>query len=161
MNSRVKTCCFTGHRIIPEDEYAGIQKRLENEIENLIHQGVYLFIAGGALGFDTMAAQAVIKLRTEFPHIGLILVPPHAGHTKHWHEKDQKIYGQILEQADVEMHMAEHYYDGCMQARNRYMALNSRFCICYLTKSTGGTAYTVNYAKKKGLRIINLAQSSS
>ncbi len=30
--------------------------------------------------------------------------------------------------------------------------------MCYLTKDTGGTAYTVNYAQKHGLSVINLAE---
>jgi uncharacterized membrane protein len=34
---------------------------------------------------------------------------------------------------------------------------NSSVCICYLTESTGGTAYTVDYAKKAGIRVINIA----
>ena len=49
-----QTCCFTGHRHIPENELLQIQKRLESEIINLINQGVTEFRAGGALGFDTM-----------------------------------------------------------------------------------------------------------
>lgn len=31
----------------------------------------------------------------------------------------------------------------------------------YLTKPTGGTAYTVNYARRSGLRIINIAGPDS
>ena len=30
-------------------------------------------------------------------------------------------------------------------------------CVCYLNRESGGTAYTVRYAKRKGLEIINLA----
>lgn len=45
-----------------------------------------------------------------------------------------------------------------MQKRNRHLVDNSSACICYLTKPTGGTAYTVNYASEHGLMIINIAQ---
>ena len=44
-----------------------------------------------------------------------------------------------------------------MHRRNRHLVDHSGTCICYLTRSTGGTAYTVDYARKKGLRIINVA----
>jgi len=71
-----QTCCFTGHRRIPASEYAALDQRLEAEIEALIHQGVRYFGAGGAQGFDTMAALAVLQLRTLYPHIRLILVLP-------------------------------------------------------------------------------------
>ncbi len=40
---------------------------------------------------------------------------------------------------------------------NRYLVDNSGVCVCYLTRDAGGTAYTVNYAKRQGLEIINLA----
>ena len=53
---KTQTCCFTVHRVIPVDEYEAIAQRLEEEIVNLIHQGVRYFATGGALGFDTMAA---------------------------------------------------------------------------------------------------------
>lgn len=45
-----------------------------------------------------------------------------------------------------------------MFKRNRHLVDNSSVCICYQTKETGGTAYTVEYARKHGLRIINLAE---
>ena len=44
-----------------------------------------------------------------------------------------------------------------MQKRNRYLVDHSGTCVCYLTSAKGGTAYTVNYTKQKGLRIIHLA----
>ena len=127
------TCCFTGHRKIPENEEKAIQKRLELVLSHLIHQGVCHFCAGGALDFDTMAALAVLKLKTAFPHIRLILVLPCKEQTKGW--------------------------ANCMQKRNRHLVDHSTFCICYLSSSKGGTAYTVGYAKRKGLKIIHLANS--
>ena len=44
-----------------------------------------------------------------------------------------------------------------MQKRNWHLADNSSACICYLTKPAGSTAYTVDYARRMGLRIINVA----
>ena len=155
MNSQ--TCCFTGHRNIPVNEYKIIQKRLESEIINLINQGVRYFGAGGALGFDTLAALAVLKLKARFSHIRLILVLPCREQTKMWSENDKKIYNQILNRADKVVYTSKEYYDGCMQKRNRYLVDNSGVCVCYLTGSRSGTAYTADYAGQKGLRVINLA----
>ncbi|MCL2507666.1 MAG: DUF1273 domain-containing protein [Oscillospiraceae bacterium] len=152
-----QTCCFTGHRNIPANKYATIQKRLESEIVNLIHQDVRNFCTGGALGFDTMAALAVLKLKEEFPHIRLILILPCKNQTVGWNEADKKIYGQILRQADKAVYTSENYFNGCMQKRNRDLVVNSGVCICYLTSEKGGTFYTVNYAKQQGLRVVNLA----
>ena len=50
---------------------------------------------------------------------------------------------------------------GCMHKRNRHLVDNSSVCVCYLNKENGGTAYTVDYAGKKGLEIINLVKSCS
>ena len=47
-----------------------------------------------------------------------------------------------------------------MFERNRKLVDMSTYCICYLTKATGGTAYTVKYAKKKNLQIINIGDTA-
>jgi hypothetical protein len=43
-----------------------------------------------------------------------------------------------------------------MMLRNRHLINYSGYCIAYLSKDNGGTAYTVNFARQKGLKIINL-----
>jgi len=152
-----QTCCFTGHRNIPSNEQAAIQKRLEAEIEKLILQGVAFFACGGALGFDTMAALAVLKLRQEFSHIQLLLVLPYRSQARGWNKKDRRIYNQTLNKADKVIYTSEFYYNGCTHKRNRHLVDQSEVCVCYLKELKGGTAYTVDYAKQKGLRIINLS----
>ena len=152
-----QTCCFTGHRNIPVNDYHKIQKRLEEEIVSLIHQGVRYFGTGGALGFDTMAALSVLELKLEYPDIRLILVLPCKDQTRGWNEKNIKIYNQILSKADKVVYTSEQYHSGCMHKRNRYLVDGSGVCICYLTASKSGTAYTTDYAMRKGLQIINLA----
>ncbi|MCL2545077.1 MAG: DUF1273 domain-containing protein [Clostridia bacterium] len=153
------TCCFTGHRNIPANERTAIQKRLEFALTHLIHQGVCYFCAGGALGFDTMAALAVLKLKSAFPHIRLILVLPCKEQTRGWAKEDAQNYNQILSQAAEVIYTSAGYHRGCMQKRNRQLVDYSRFCICYLTDWKSGAAYTVGYAKQKGLHVIHLVNS--
>ena len=45
-----------------------------------------------------------------------------------------------------------------MMVRNRYMVDRSSLCLCYLRKASGGTKSTVDYAKKAGLQLLNLAE---
>ena len=45
--------------------------------------------------------------------------------------------------------LAEHYFRGCMQQRDKYMADRADVLIAYCKKDVGGTAYTVHYFKKK------------
>ncbi|WP_040198378.1 SLOG family protein [Candidatus Soleaferrea massiliensis] len=151
-----QTCCFTGHRDISEGDTAGIVRLLEYEVEKLICEGVCYFGAGGAQGFDTIAAQVVLKMRERHPQIRLILVLPCRDQTQRWNQKDKQIYDAILSRADKVVYLADQYYRGCMHQRNRYLVDHSGHCICYLRRDMGGTAYTVRYAKSKGVHVINL-----
>ncbi len=153
-----KICCFTGHRQIPSEERSKIADRLERVIIKLYQRGVCYYGAGGALGFDTLAAQTVIHLRESCPGMKLILVLPCQTQTRGWMPEDVAEYERIKVQADKVVYTSQQYTRGCMHKRNRHLVDNSSICVCYLTKSSGGTAYTVSYAKAKGLEIVNIAQ---
>lgn len=71
-----KTCCFTGHRLLPKAEIPIIKTELKKAIIELINDGVVYFGTGGALGFDTIAAQTILNLKVDYPQIKLILVLP-------------------------------------------------------------------------------------
>lgn len=155
---REQTCCFTGHRHIPEADREKIKHRLETVITSLYQRGVCYYGAGGALGFDTLAAQAVLRLRERYPALKLILVLPCLDQTKGWRPEDIAVYNQIKAGADKVVYTSQTYTPGCMHKRNRYLVDNSGTCVCCLTKQTGGTAYTVQYAKSHGLNIIDLSK---
>ncbi len=156
-----QTACFTGHRKIPLEEYNIISQRLEKEIILSINNGYRFFGAGGALGFDTLAARTVLKLKKVYPHIRLILVLPCKNQTLGWRNEDVQEYERIKSLADKVVCVSNNYYKGCMQKRNRYLVNNSSLCICYLCDSTGGTFYTTEYEKRKGLIVINVAEKTS
>ena len=154
----METCCFTGHRHIPEDERAALTERLTQTIRTLIEQGVRHFAAGGALGFDTLAAQTVLSLKEQHPDITLILVLPCRDQTRGWSTSNVATYQSILDRADKVVWLAPRYFNGCMQARNRRLVEHADVCVCYLTSDRGGTAYTVAQARQKGIAVINVAQ---
>lgn len=154
---RERTCCFTGHRRISNDEVKEVKTRLKHTISAAIDQGYLYFGAGGALGFDTLAALTVLELKKKYPYIKLILVLPCINQTKGWSKKDVEVYEQIKSRCDKYVYTSENYFNGCMQKRNRHLVDNSSLCVCYLTENRGGTVYTVNYARQKGLKVINLA----
>lgn len=119
----------------------------------------YLYFgAGGALGFDTIAAFAVLKLKERYPDIRLILVLPCFSQTRGWSQEDIEIYDDIKQKADKVVYTSQEYTRGCMHKRNRHLVDNSSACISYLTENKGGTFYTVNYAKSKGVEVINIAE---
>ncbi len=152
-----KTCCFTGHRELPIWGRKELAAKLEDAIIGLINRGIRFYGAGGARGFDALAAQTVLKLKGRYPHIKLILVLPCLTQTRGWRPKDVAEYECIKAQADKIVYTSQQYAPGCMHKRNRHLVDHSSVCVCYLTKKDGGTAYTVDYAEKQGLEIINLA----
>lgn len=154
---REKTCCFTGHRQIPAREAEVIQKRLETTVTSLYQRGVCYYGAGGARGFDTLAALTVLRLRKTCPGMKLILVLPCLSQARGWLNRDIDLYESIKTQANKVVYTSREYFSGCMHKRNRHLVDHSSVCVCYLTRQTGGTAYTVDYAKACGLNIINLA----
>lgn len=156
-NKRMQTCCFTGHRHLPPEEQAEIASRLECVISAQYQKGIRYYGAGGALGFDALAARTVIRLRENCPGMKLILVLPCLTQTRGWRPEDVAEYERIKAQADKVVYMAQQYTPGCMHKRNRHLVDHSGVCVCYLTKESGGTAYTVNYAKRHGVEIINIA----
>ena len=154
---KAKTCCFSGHRRLPLDSLNIVKESLESNVEALIQNGYIYFGTGGALGFDTIAAQIILKLKEKYSHIKLILVLPCINQTKGWKKDDVEIYESIKKSADKVVYTSDDYLPGCMQIRNQHLVNYSSVCICYKKNETGGTAYTVNYAKEKGLQIINIA----
>ena len=92
---RNQTCCFTGHRNIPVELRSPISEILKTTIISCIEQGYLYFGAGGALGFDTLAAQTVLDLKCLYPSIKLILVLPCRDQASRWTTDDKTVYKRI------------------------------------------------------------------
>ena len=151
-----KTCCFTGHRQIAAKDYDRLYGEVKKLIEKLNSENdVTVFIAGGALGFDTLAAKAVLELK-DVLDISLILYLPCESQTHNWTKSAKEEYSDILRRCDGFRYISLGYTSGCMLKRNRAMVDSSAFCIAYKKRNYGGTAFTVNYACSAGLTVINL-----
>ena len=107
---------------------------------------------------DSIAAQTVLRLQKKYPQIKLILVLPCVSQADRWAPADKMTYYEIMKQANKIVYTSQIYTKDCMFKRNRHLVNYSSACICYLNRSTGGTAYTVDYAHKCGLQIINIAE---
>ena len=154
----MKTCCFTGHRIMkitPE-----LILRLKAAIIDVIGNGVTDFYDGGAIGFDMLAAETVIELKTEYPDIKLhMLLPcPANEQIKGWNKTQIARYQKILQSADSATVVSEHYTKDCMKRRNERLVELADCCICYCNNQKSGTGQTVRMAKNKGIKVLNLAQ---
>lgn len=158
MLSVYNTCCFTGHRDISDKE--AVLKKIYDTISGLYKNGIVNFISGMAKGFDMLAARQVIALRSKYADIKLICALPCRDQTVLWDESEAIAYRAILDMADSVIYVSQLNHRGAMLKRDRYMVDSSHLVVAYLTKSSGGTYYTVKYAIKMGRHIINLADQS-
>lgn len=157
MDLRSYTVCFTGHREIRSQK---CEKILYETVEDLIIKGFKFFGCGGARGFDSLAAKTVLRLKEEkYHHIHLILVLPFENQYTHetgWSKEEIDFYHYAKTKASKVVHLNPTYESGIYYKRNRHLVDNSSLCVAYQYKSTGGTAYTTNYAKKVGVQLIYL-----
>lgn len=149
----MKTCCFTGHRNLSYDEREQVLSVLTQKIEELINSGIAVFINGGALGFDTLSALAVLGLKKKYPKVKLKIYAPHKEQSSMWSEANKRIYEYILSCADEVKILADKNYTGCMHERNRRMVDDSDCVIAYIRKGSGGSYYTASYAESKDKKV--------
>ena len=155
---RDKTCFFTGHRAIAATDISLIRRALSGAVMDMINRGVFDFIAGGALGFDMLAAETVAELKCEYEGVRLILYIPCHGHDVRWNDEDKESLERLVLAADEVRYISDAYDSECMKRRNAAMVRDAYYCIAWYNKDCrGGTAQTVSMAKKLGCSIRNLA----
>ncbi len=166
MKIKNNVICFSGHRKLPSKiELTTLVKNIFNEIDNAILEGYDTFLFGACYGFDLICAEQVllrkkiIKL-SDPNNIKLIAVVPFEEQASKWKEYDRIKYYNILSKCDDVITLNKKYESGCYFQRNRYMVDNSNKLICYFNGSSGGTKYTIEYAKKLSVPIVNLCKSN-
>lgn len=133
-----------------------LPEQLDRVLDELIGRGAKCFRTGGALGFDTLAALKVLEKKTQYPHLRLVLMLPCRDQTKGWSARNMEIFSYILAHADEVHYAADTYTVSCMHERNRALVEGSQVCVAFCTEESGGSAYTLGLAKKKGLETRNL-----
>ncbi len=151
-----KICCFTGHREIAERDAQNLYAQIINAAETLIAEGFSEFRCGGAMGFDRMAADAVLALRKKYPNIKLHIYVPCLDQNKYFSPEENQHYLAQIHAADKILCISKTYYKGCMLQRNRAMVDGAQACIAFVRRQNGGSAYTVRYAEEKNCRVIRL-----
>ena len=131
--------------------------RLREALEYLIGQGYTDFMSGGALGFDQMAARIVLSLREKYPWIRLVMVIPFDGQADKWSREQRGRWLEIIEASDKVIHISHRYDKGVFFQRNHYMVENADLLLAAFDGRPGGTAGTVAYAKRHGVRVVRLA----
>ena len=159
--SRENTCCFTGHRAIPDGLHSRIVEQTEHAVRILVRAGYRFFLCGGALGFDMLAEQVILRAASSSDSVHLVLALPCRDQTERWLENGSlepiREYQRIKSAASAVVYISDFYHDGCMAERNRYMVDHASFCVAYYRGGVrSGTGQTFRMAQKAGLRIYNL-----
>ena len=155
----ITTVCFTGHRQIPDSHKEAVKELLPQVLSGLYARGARIFKAGGAVGFDTMAAQAVIDLKaqTRDRDIKLVLCLAAPDQAKRFSAFDKIIYKLVLENSDFVTYSSDKSTSESYFARNRKLVEGSDVCVAYCTEQKGGTYYTCKQALLGGVEFINIA----
>ena len=152
---RPQTCCFTGHRDIPDDEVQKIRIRMFYRFQELVERGYLYFGVGGALGFDTMAAEFLLEYRRSHRQIKIIEVLPFKEYRNRWTPEQQHDAEMRDRLMDKIVYCCNEPSKEAYLVRDRHLVDCSSACISYCNRATGGTAYTVRYALQQGIPVLN------
>lgn len=156
---------FTGYRpekfafplLAGDSYYDEFYKNLYNAIKNEVKENT-TFYCGGAMGFDIIAGEIVLKLKEKTPSINFVMAVPFFEQNKFFTPGWSERYKALIKQANKVVYLEEKYVNGCYHKRNRYLVDNADTIITYYNGKSGGTKYTLDLATKKGLKIINICK---
>lgn len=161
------TACFSGHRPEKMSHIIGSTVGMQAfksivylHVHEAYEAGYRTFITGMARGFDIIAAQVVLDYKRRFSvreNIRLIAVSPFADEILNRHDNDLYDYNSVLEACDDVIYVRRDYHKSCFHVRNRFMVDNSSLLISACLDEKSGTGSTIKYARKKGLRVDNIA----
>lgn len=165
MRARQESCCFTGHRPgkLPwryNEEDARcllLKRRIADAAEAAYDQGYRHFLCGMAMGCDLYFCECVLALREDHPDITVEAAIPCPTQADAWPAVQQERYQRLVEACDFETLVSAKYSSGCMQRRDRYMVDHASLLIAAFDGSAGGTRYTMEYAMRRGISVVDLA----
>ena len=159
MTRQEQTACLTGHRIIPPGEEEKIMIRARNIILKLIREkNVRYFGVGGAVGFDMLASEYLLRLKAHTEHqIRIISVLPYPDwrETDDWTDALRRREEWILRGSDKIVYVRQQYEKNVFLLRDRKLVDGSAYCVSYCNRPRTGTAYTVKYAMEHGVKVFN------
>jgi len=137
---------FYGHRRLEE--------RLIPILRDLIRRHEFIEIYIGRDGeFDTYAASVVKRVQRDYDDYHAIefnLVLPYP-------KKDMDAFEKYYDRVDIPI--SEHP-KLAITKRNEWMTERSDLILCYIERENGGAYKAVQYAKKLGKEVINLAEET-
>ena len=151
-----KTCCFIGGKKLPKDRIKQIIIRLDQEVDNLISQGVTKFISSGAIGFEQVAASLIVAKREMGYDVRLIFALPYKNQDELWSAEQKKLYRSLLSEADEIVYIADKCSKECIKSCFDYIISASTFCISADVCAIQGLEKSDNKVYKNGINVIRL-----
>ena len=163
--ARQESCCFTGHRPakLPwrynesDLRCAALKRRIMDAVEAAYEEGYRHFLCGMAMGCDFYFCECVLALRQKHGDVTLEAAVPCPTQAETWPYAQQARYRRLVQSCDFETVNSTEYSPSCMQRRDRYMVDHSALLIAAFDGTAGGTRYTVEYAMRRGLDIVDVA----
>lgn len=133
-----------------------ISKKVEIIIRRLYQCGYTTFLSGMEEGFDTIASEAVLKLKQELPEIRLIAVIPFMEQEPFLNHNPAFYNG-----TDKVIYTSDADHPKALLMRNKYLLANCSQVVCYYDGQHGDTERVVNDAVRLKLPIINIYEELS
>lgn len=151
----IYTVSFFGHRLV--ERASEIEVRLEILLHDLITQKQYVELLVGREGeFDLLAASTIRRAIKQYGcgNTSLILVLPYL---KAEYRDNEQSYLNYYDEVEICADSSEVHYKSAIQVRNRCMVDRSNLVVCCIQHKSGGAYRTMQYAKKQGKQVRNLA----
>lgn len=164
MRGRQSACSFTGHRPgkLPwkyeerDPRCLALKARMSDVVEDAYHEGYRHFLCGMAMGCDFYFCECVLALRISHSDVTVEAVIPCPAQADAWPADQQERYRRLVADCDYETLVSEKYTPDCMRRRNRYLVDHASLLISAYDGTAGGTQYTIQYAMRRGLDIVDL-----
>lgn len=147
----MKSCFFLGHRDTPESIRAAMDEAIERHI---IEYGVTEFFVGHYGHLDRMAQAALVRAKARHPDIFVrLLIPYHPAERPITAPDgfDGTFYPPGMERVPRRL---------AILRANQYMIDSCDYLIAYVWHAASNARELLEYAKKKGIIIINLAEAN-
>ena len=164
MPARQESCCFTGHRPakLPwgynesDPRCVKLKERIADAVLLAYQEGYRHFLCGMAQGCDLYFCELALALRQRHGDVSVEAAIPCPTQADGWPRAQQERYRRLVAACDYET-LVQHRYDRfCMMRRNRYMVDHSDLLIAVHDGLPGGTRYTIEYALRRGVNIIDV-----
>lgn len=157
----IKILTFSGHRNLDTNKIDSIRDRVKIKIQEAYTNGYKHFMVGGALGFDMIVLEELIKYKKE--HITrdvkftVEVAIPFKNHNEKWSIHDIIKFENLLDYTNKITYTSNSYDETCYSIRNKYMVDRSDKLIVYWKPNTyGGTFNAMKHGEDKGIFIENI-----